>query len=119
MLKLFAYKGCSTCRDAVKWLEAHKVAYQELAIRETPPGIPELKAMLAAKGGDLRPLFNTSGMDYRAMNLKEKLPTMTEAEALKLLAGNGNLIKRPFAIDEKAGVYLVGFKEAEWQAALA
>lgn len=119
MLKFYAYQGCSTCRSASKWLTAHQIAFEEAAIRETPPTVPELKAMLAAKGGDLRPLFNTSGMDYRAMNLKEKLPAMTEAEALTLLSENGNLVKRPFALDPKAGVFLVGFKEAEWQAALA
>ena len=119
MLKLYAYKGCSTCRYAVKWLNAHQIAFEELAIRETPPSVAELKTMLAAKGGDLRPLFNTSGLDYRALNLKDKLPGMTEAEALKLLSENGNLIKRPFALDAKAGVALVGFKEPEWLAAFA
>jgi len=119
MLKFYAYQGCSTCRAATKWLGAHDIAFNEAAIRETPPSVPELKAMLAAKGGDLRPLFNTSGLDYRAMNLKEKLPAMTVAEALKLLSENGNLVKRPFALDLKAGVFLTGFKEPEWQAALA
>ena len=119
MLKLYAYKGCSTCRDAIKWLNAQKIAFEEVAIRETPPSVAELQAMLAAKGGDLRPLFNTSGLDYRALNMKEKLPQMKEAEALALLAGNGNLIKRPFALDSKKGVHLVGFKEAEWAAAFA
>jgi len=119
MLKFYAYKGCSTCRDAMKWLNARQIAFEELAIRETPPSISELKAMLAARDGDLRPLFNTSGQDYRALGMKDKLPTMKADETLKLLSENGNLIKRPFAIDAKAKVFLVGFKEAEWQAALA
>ena len=119
MLKLYAYQGCSTCRDAIKWLNARSVGFQEVPIRETPPSIPELTAMLAARDGDLRRLFNSSGMDYRAMNLKDKLPTMTEAEALKLLSGHGNLVKRPFALDPEAGIFLLGFKEAEWQAAFA
>ena len=118
MLKLYAYQGCSTCRNAIKWLRAHDVAFEELAIRETPPTVKELKAMLAARG-DLRLLFNTSGTDYRALGLKDKLPTMSEAEALELLSTNGNLVKRPFAINEKAGVFLTGFKEPEWKQALA
>ena len=81
--------------------------------------IEGLKAMLAAHDGDLRRLFNTSGMDYRALGLKDKLPGMSTDAALKLLAENGNLVKRPFAIDAKSKVHLVGFKEDEWKAALA
>ena len=119
MLKLYAYKGCSTCRDALKWLHAHNIAFEEVAIRENPPPIQELKAALDAQGGDLRSLFNTSGLDYRALNMKERLPGMNDSDALKLLSENGNLIKRPFAIDAGAGVHLVGFKEPEWRAALA
>ncbi len=119
MLKLYVYQGCSTCRDAMKWLKAKSVAFQEIPIRETPPGIPDLEAMLAAKEGDLRKLFNSSGMDYRAMNLKDKLPAMTQNEALALLSSHGNLVKRPFALDPEAGVFLLGFKEKEWQAAFA
>lgn len=118
MLTVYAYQGCSTCKSALKWLKGQGVAFQEKAIRETPPTVTELKSMLAAKGGDLRPLFNTSGQDYRALGLKDKLPGLSVDEALQLLASNGNLVKRPFALDEKAGVHLVGFKEAEWQAEL-
>jgi len=88
------------------------------AIRETPPTVAELAAMLKARGGDLRPLFNTSGQDYRAMGMKEKLPAMSEADALELLSKTGNLVKRPFAIDAKKQVFLVGFKEDEWKVAL-
>ena len=116
MLKLYAYQGCSTCRNAIKWLQAHDIPFEERAIRETPPTIKEFKAMLAARGG-LRAIFNTSGLDYRALGLKDKLPTMSEADALKLLSSNGNLVKRPFAINEKAGVFLTGFKEPEWKQA--
>ncbi len=119
MLKLYAYSGCSTCRNAIKWLKQHAVPFEELAIRETPPPVAELKAMLAARGGDLRALFNVSGQDYRALGLKDKLPALSPEAALKLLAENGNLVKRPFAIDVKNGVCLNGFKESEWQAALA
>lgn len=116
-MKLYAYSGCSTCRNAIKWLKLNNVAFTEIAIRETPPSVPELLAMLDAMGGDLRRLFNTSGLDYRALGIKEKLPDMSVDEALKLLGSNGNLIKRPFAIDTKAKRFAVGFKEEEWSAA--
>lgn len=118
MLKVYAYSGCSTCKSAIKWLKGKSVPFDEIAIRDTPPGVAELKAMLAARGNELRALFNTSGLDYRGLNLKDKLPTMSTDEALTLLASNGNLVKRPFAIDQKAGVFLVGFREEEWQKAL-
>jgi arsenate reductase len=118
MLKVYQYSGCSTCKNALKWLKQHAIPFQEIAIRETPPTLAELKAVLAAFEGDLRRLFNTSGMDYRALGLKDKLPAMSTDEALKLLSENGNLVKRPFAIDAKGGIHLVGFKAAEWEAAL-
>ncbi len=118
MLKVYQYSGCSTCKNALKWLKQHAIAFEEIAIRETPPTLAELKAMLAAFEGDLRRLFNTSGMDYRSLGLKDKLPAMSTNAALKMLSENGNLVKRPFAIDAKSGIQLVGFKEAEWEAAL-
>lgn len=114
MLKFYGYKGCSTCRSAMKWLKEKAIPFEELEIRETPPSIAELKLVLDSRKGDLRSLFNTSGQDYRALNLKEKLPTMTEEAALKLLSENGNLVKRPFVLDEKSKTYLIGFREAEW-----
>ncbi len=117
MLKLYVYRGCSTCRDALKWLDSRGIKYEERAIRETPPAIPELKAMLAARQGNLRSIMNTSGMDYRALGLKDKLPGMTEEAVFKLLSKNGSLVKRPFAIDTAAGLFLTGFKEPEWKAA--
>ena len=118
MLKVYQYSGCSTCKNALKWLKQHAIPFQEIAIRDTPPALTELKAMLAAFEGDLRRLFNTSGMDYRALGLKDKLPAMSTDDALKMLSENGNLVKRPFAIDAKGGIHLVGFKAAEWEAAL-
>lgn len=114
MLKVYAYKGCSTCRNAIKWLTQHHVPFVEIAIRETPPSIKELKAMLAIQSGDLKRLFNTSGQDYRALGIKDKLPSMTTDEVLHLLSTNGNLIKRPFVVHETASIGLVGFKEPEW-----
>lgn len=117
MLKVYTYQGCSTCRNAVKWLRSKGLAFTEIPVRETPPPVAELDAMRTARGGGLRDLCNTSGQDYRALGLKDRLPELSTAEALALLAGNGNLIRRPFAIDATAGIYLTGFKEPEWQAA--
>lgn len=117
MLKVYAYKGCSTCKAALKWLQENGVAFEELPIRETPPTVAELQRLLQAKG-ELRLLFNTSGQDYRAMAMKEKLPGMTTAAALELLAQNGNLVKRPFAVDEEKGICLNGFKPEEWRSVL-
>ena len=116
MLKVYAYKGCSTCRNATKWLTANKIAFQEIPIRETPPSLEELKDAFAARGGDVRKFFNTSGQDYRNLRLSEMLAAISDEEALGLLTKNGNLIKRPFVVSEKA--YLVGFKEDEWAKAL-
>lgn len=115
-LKVYTYANCDTCRKAVRWLRAHGVAFDERAIRETPPTPAELRAMLSAHGGELRRLFNTSGRDYRELKLGEQLPGLSAAEAVRLLAGNGNLVKRPFAVGD--GVALVGFAEPAWRAAL-
>lgn len=115
MTIVYAYKNCSTCRNALKWLAARGIPHEVKAIRETPPTGEELKSALHAHGGDLRKLFNTSGMDYRSLSLKDRLPGMTEAEAFTLLQANGNLVKRPFVIG--GGISLVGFKEAEWEEA--
>ncbi len=112
MLKVYTYAKCSTCRKAVKFLRDHQVEFTELPIRETPPSLVELKAMLKSRDGNLRTLFNTSGLDYKAQGLSTKLPGMTEAAALDLLATNGNLVKRPFAIGKD--VHLAGFNEEAW-----
>ncbi len=111
-MKVYTYKNCDGCRKATKWLKAQGIEFEEIPIRETPPTKEELKEMLGYLGGDLRKLFNTSGGDYRSMNLKETLPTMSEAEAFELLGGNGNLVKRPFLLAENKGT--VGFKEDVW-----
>jgi arsenate reductase len=111
-IKIYEYSKCSTCRKALNFLDRHKVAYEKLPIVETPPTRTELKKMLALQGGNLKRLFNTSGEVYRAMKLGEKLPSMTENEALDLLASNGKLVKRPFAIADEKG--LVGFNEDDW-----
>ena len=111
-IRLYTYEKCDTCRRAVKWLAARGVKPQIIPIRESPPSVAELRTMLGYIG-DLRRLFNTSGKDYKAMNLKDRLPKLTEDEALALLAKNGNLVKRPFALAAKSGA--VGFKEEEWK----
>ena len=116
-MKLYEYKGCDTCRRANKYLEARGLAFTAIPIREQPPTKTELKRMLAIYGGDLRRLFNTSGGDYKAMKLSERLPQLTETEALDLLAANGNLVKRPFLLTDTGG--LVGFKQPEWDKLLA
>ena len=111
-LKIYSYSGCGTCRKALKWLDARKTPYTLAAIRETPPTRAELARLLAIYGGEVRRLFNTSGLDYKAMNMKDKLPKLSPDAALSLLAKNGNLVKRPFAVTETGG--LVGFDEAAW-----
>ncbi len=116
MITVYTLAQCSTCRDATRWLRAHGIEFVEKPIRETPPTFAELRTMLAHQRGELRRLFNSSGMEYRALALKDKLPAMSEAEALALLASNGSLVKRPFLIGPKVG--LVGFDAARWSAAL-
>jgi len=113
-MKLYQYPKCSTCRKAVKFLNENGIEFTSIDITERPPAKTELKAMLASYEGDIRKLFNTSGVQYRELNMKEKLPSMKVTEAIDLLAGNGKLIKRPFLLNNsKQG--LVGFKEADWQ----
>ena len=113
-MKIYTYKNCSTCRKATKWLEARGLDFEELPIRETPPSKSELKTMLGHYDGELRRLFNTSGGDYRELDLKDRLPEMAQEEAFELLSNRGNLVKRPFLLGKNFG--LVGFKEAEWAA---
>jgi arsenate reductase (glutaredoxin) len=112
-MKIYEYKGCSTCRNALKFLDSKKVSYTKIPIRETPPTIAELTKALKQFNGDIKKLFNTSGQDYKALNLKEKLLKMTDEDKLKLLASNGNLVKRPFLI--ASDLVLVGFKEEDWK----
>lgn len=112
-LRVFAYAACSTCRNALKFLAERGVACEVIPIREQPPSVADLRAMLPHVGGEVRRLFNTSGLDYRAMKLSGRLPAMSLDEALALLASHGNLVKRPFALSGKAGV--VGFKPAAWE----
>ncbi len=111
-LKVYVYKSCDTCRKAKKHLDKKGLKYKLIPIREQPPTKVELRTMLANYDGNIQKLFNTSGGDYKALNLKEKLTNMTDEEAIKLLSENGNLVKRPFAIAGNRGI--VGFREEEW-----
>jgi arsenate reductase len=112
-VRVYEYSKCSTCRKALKFLEGRKVAFTPVPIVETPPSMAELKAMLGYVG--LKRMFNTSGIQYRELGISEKLKTMSEAEALALLAKNGKLIKRPFVLLKDRG--MTGFDEGEWKAA--
>lgn len=111
---VYAYARCSTCRRALEWLRERGVAFEERAIVEGPPTEAELRRMLEWQQGNLRRLFNTSGLEYRAQNLATRLPTLDAAAALALLAGNGRLVKRPFVLGPDFG--LVGFDAAKWAA---
>ena len=105
-MKVFVYRKCSTCMKALKWLEAQ-------AIKEENPTYEELKEWYTMSGLSLKKFFNTSGMLYKQMNLKDKLKEMTEDDQLKLLATDGMLVKRPLVIG--ANFVLTGFKEKEWE----
>lgn len=111
------YAKCSTCQKAKKWLDERGVSYTERPIKEQNPTADELRAWRQLSGLPLKKFFNTSGMLYREMELAKRLPQMTEEEMLSLLASDGMLVKRPMAITEKQA--LVGFREAEWEKALA
>lgn len=115
MLTVYAYRSCDTCRKGLARLRERGLAFTEVAIREQPPTPAELRRALAAVGGDLRRLFNTSGQDYRAQGIAQRLPGMDAEAAIALLAANGNLCKRPLVLGP--GVAVVGFKPAEWDAA--
>lgn len=112
-LRVYAYEKCDTCRKALKFLKDRAVPHEVIPIRQQPPTVTELKAMLEYVEGDLRRLFNTSGQDYKVMNMKQRMPGLSEEDAFELLSQNGNLVKRPFAIAPSAGT--VGFDQAVWE----
>lgn len=115
-LRIYAYEKCDTCRKALHFLKERGIAHEIIPIRERPPKPAELRAMLRYVG-EMRRLFNTSGLDYRAMKMGARLPGLSVDEALALLAKNGNLVKRPFALSAKGGA--VGFKVDEWERLIA
>ena len=111
------YPPCSTCKKAKKWLNDHGIAYTDRHIKEDNPSYEELKGWYEASGLPLKKFFNTSGLQYRALELKDKLSTMTEEEQLRLLATDGMLVKRPVLVTDD-GKVLTGFKEADWEKAV-
>lgn len=113
---LYCYAKCGTCAKARKWLDSHQISYDVRDLKTEPPTLSELTDCYRKSGLPLKKFFNTSGQSYKAMHLKDKLPTMEEGEQLALLAGDGMLVKRPILIDGDR--VLVGFKEADWAEAL-
>jgi len=109
-MKFYSYNKCGTCRKAKKYLEDNEIAFKEFDITETPPPKTVLKKAIKEKG--LKKLFNTSGVVYKEMKLKDKTPTMSEKEALELLSSNGKLVKRPVAVDGDR--ITVGFQPEEY-----
>lgn len=112
MIEFICYPKCTTCQKAKKWLDDNKIEYKLRDIKEDNPSFEELTVWYKISGLPLKKLFNTSGLLYKSMELKDKLPTMPEDEQLKLLASDGMLVKRPLVIYEN--FVLVGFKESEW-----
>lgn len=111
------YPKCSTCKKAKVWLDEHNITYETRHIVEENPTYEELKHWYEVSGLPLKKFFNTSGMLYKEHHLKDKLPTMSEEEQLKLLATNGMLVKRPLLVDGER--VLIGFREKEWQEILS
>lgn len=110
---VLCYPKCSTCQKAKKWLDDNGIGYTERPIKEENPTETELRAWHAKSGLPLKKFFNTSGLQYKALGLKDRLKEMTEDEQLALLASDGMLVKRPLCIGE--GFVLVGFRENEWR----
>ena len=112
MVEFICYSKCTTCQKAKKWLDDNKIEYIFRDIKENNPSLEELTAWYKMSGLSLKKFFNTSGLLYKSMELKDKLPTMSDEEKLKILATDGMLVKRPLLIGED--FVLVGFKECEW-----
>ena len=110
------YPKCTTCQKARKWLEAKGIPFESRHIKDAPPSAEELKDWHARSGLPLKKFFNTSGLKYKELGLKDRLPGMTEEEQIAVLASDGMLVKRPVLVGEN--FVLTGFREAEWAAAL-
>lgn len=110
---VLVYRKCSTCIKALKWLEENNIEFTERPMKEENPTYEELKEWYERSGLPLKKFFNTSGLLYKDMKLKDRLPSMTEEEQLKLLATDGMLVKRPLVVADD--YVLTGFKEAEWE----
>ncbi len=113
MIKFICYPKCTTCQRAQKWLDDNNVKYELRNIKEDNPSLEELTEWYKISGLPLKKFFNTSGLLYKSLELKDKLSTMSEEEQLSLLSTDGMLVKRPLVIGD--GFVLVGFKENEWE----
>ena len=113
MLTFICHPKCTTCKKAEKWLKDNNIEYVLRDIKEDNPSFDELKTWYALSGENLRKFFNTSGLLYRSLELKDKLPYMSEEEMLNLLSSDGMLVKRPLLVGED--FVLIGFKEAKWK----
>ncbi len=113
MLDFICYPRCTTCQKAKKWLDEKGISYTERDIKENNPTLAELTAWYEKSGLPLKKFFNTSGLLYKSMNLKDKLPAMSENEQLQLLASDGMLVKRPILIGD--GFVTTGFSEKAWE----
>ncbi len=111
-MKVYCYSKCTTCKKALKWLDDNGIKYELLDIKQDHPDEKTLREYYAGSGLPLKRFFNTSGIQYREMELSKKLPNMSEDEQLALLASDGMLVKRPLLVGD--GFVLTGFKEAEW-----
>lgn len=107
------YPKCTTCQKAKKWLEENNIQFEERHIVESNPSKQELEEWIKKSDYEIKKFFNTSGLKYKELNLKEKLPNMSEDEKIEILASNGMLVKRPIFISDNN--ILVGFKEKEWE----
>ena len=112
MVKFICYPKCSTCKKAQKWLDDNKIEYELRNIKENKPEFTELSTWYKSSGMPLKKFFNTSGVLYKSMELKNKLPEMTEEEMLTLLSSDGMLVKRPLLVSDD--FVLIGFKEDVW-----
>ena len=115
-MTVLCYSKCSTCKKALGWLDSQKINYALRDIKEQNPSYEELELWWKRSGLPLKKFFNTSGLQYKALQLKDKLPTMSEEEQLRLLASDGMLVKRPLLVKDDA--VLTGFRQAEWEEAV-
>ena len=113
MMKFICYPKCTTCQKARKWLEEKNLDFEERHIKEENPSAEELAAWISASGQPVKKFFNTSGLKYKELKLKDRLPEMTDEEKIALLATDGMLVKRPLLV--AGDKVFVGFKEAEWE----
>ena len=116
MIKVYCYSRCTTCKKALKWLEEKGIEHEVLDIKTEHPKVRELTALYKKSGLPLKRFFNTSGIQYRELELSKKLPDMPEKDQLRLLASDGMLVKRPLVVGDD--FVLTGFKEKEWEEAL-